>query len=408
MSPNKGSKTLLAINALLLSLLLVSCSTLPPTQSSPVIIEPVPSKPHEIITFTPTKKPAPTETATIFPIHNNSEVEVDFPLSKPGNFFPGKLSVKYPHPWMENSKLSLRIFYPGIKSADFTGTIAWDINPDMSSAPYPVLLCSTTIANEFATVLVSHGFVIVSVEGQNSYDTLGSKLIDYPQEILAALDNVGSNPPEELIGLMDTDNVGVFGYSFDGYNALAMSGARFDPQYYQQACSQVETIIPEAPKIWQGWKDYMCPGSTDFLSIVGDAGKRLTVTEDGLWQPMTDPRIKAVMPMAPEGALLFGERGLNAVNIPILIIGATADEYCPYSIEAAPIYEHIGSSDKSLISFIDQNHMMVFDNIPKAKIEHFLVAFFKYHLMGSQEDEYYFSEEFVNKQPGLFWGVYGK
>jgi predicted dienelactone hydrolase len=123
---------------------------------------------------------------------------------------------------------------------------------------------------------------------------------------------------------------------------------------------------------------------------------------------MTDPRIKAAMPMAPEGSLLFGERGLNAVNIPVLIIGATADEYCPYSIEAVPIYEHIGSSDKSLISFIDQNHMMVFDNIPKAKIEHFLVAFFKYHLMGSQEDEYYFSEEFVNKQPGLFWGVYGK
>ena len=250
--------------------------------------------------------------------------------------------------------------------------------------------------------------LIVSVEGQNSYDTLGSKLIDYPQEILAALDNVASNPPAELKGLMETDNVGVFGYSFDGYNALAMSGARFDPSYYQQQCSNVNEIIPESPTIWPGWKDYMCPGSTDFLTIVGDAGKRLTISKDGLWQPMTDPRIKAAMPMAPEGALLFGERGLNAVNIPILIIGATADEYCPYSIEAAPIYEHIGSPDKGLISFIDQNHMMIFDIIPKAKIEHFLVAFFKYHLMGSQEDAYYFSEEFVNKQPGLFWGVYGK
>ncbi len=82
--------------------------------------------------------------------------------------------------------------------------------------------------------------MIVSVEGQNSYDILGSKLIDYPQEILAALDNVASNPPTELKGLMDTDNVGVFGYSFDGYNALALSGARFDPSYYQQQCSNVE------------------------------------------------------------------------------------------------------------------------------------------------------------------------
>jgi predicted dienelactone hydrolase len=408
MFSTKGSSILYVFIALLFSSLLVSCSTPPPKESSPILLVPTPSSPPKIITIPPTEKPAPIQTATIIPTQSISEVELDFPLSKPGKYFSGKHSVEYAHPWMENSKLSLRIFYPAIKPADFTGTIAWDIKPDMSSAPYPVLLCSTTIANEFATHLVSHGFVVVSVEGQNSYDTLGSKLIDYPQEILAALDDVTDNPPAELIGIMETDNVGVFGYSFDGYNALALSGARFDPSYYQKSCSKVESIIPESPTIWTGWIDYMCPGSTDFLTIVGDAGKRLTISEDGLWQPMIDPRIKAAMPMAPEGALLFGERGLNAVNIPILIIGATADEYCPYSVEAVPIYEHIGSQDKSLISFIDQNHMMIFDIIPKAKIEHFLVAFFKYQLMSSQEDAYYFSEEFVNKQPGLFWGVYGK
>jgi predicted dienelactone hydrolase len=408
MFSSKGNITQFVFETLLISSLLVSCSPPASSESSPIPFEPTPSSPPKTITIPPTEKPAPTETATIFPTQSISEVEVDFPLSKPGNFFPGKLSVKYPHPWMKNSMLSLRIFYPAIKPADFTGTTAWDIKPDMSSAPYPVLLCSTTIANEFAAHLVSHGFVVVSVKGQNSYDILGSKLIDYPQEILAALDDVADNPPTELIGMVESDNVGVFGYSFDGYNALALSGARFDPSYYQQACSKVESIIPESPTIWTGWIDYMCPSGTDFLTIAGDAGKRLTISKDGLWQPMTDPRIKAAMPMAPEGALLFGERGLNAVNIPILIIGATADEYCPYSIEAVPIYEHIGSPDKSLISFIDQNHMMVFDIIPKAKIEHFLVAFFKYYLMGSQEDAYYFSKEFVKKQPRLFWGVYGK
>jgi predicted dienelactone hydrolase len=408
MFSTKGSSILFVCITLLFSSLLVSCSTPPHTESSLIITEPTPSSPPKSITIPPTEKPAPTETATMIPTQSISEVEIDFPLSKPGIYFPGKLSVKYPHPWIKNSTLSLRIFYPAIKPADFTGTIAWDIKPDMSSAPYPVLFCSTTIANEFATHLVSHGFVVVSVEGQNSYDVLGSKLIDYPQEILAALDDVADNPPTVLKAMMETDNVGVFGYSFDGYNALALSGARFDPQYYQQECLRVESIIPESPKIWQGWKNYMCPGNTTFLTIVGDAGKRLLISEDGLWQAMTDPRIKAAMPMAPEGALLFGERGLNAVNIPILIIGATADEYCPYSIEAASIYKHIGSPDKSLISFIDQNHMMVFDFIPKAKIEHFLVAFFRYHLMGNQEDANQFSEEFVNKQPGLFWGVYGR
>ncbi|MBA4385412.1 MAG: hypothetical protein C0410_11800 [Anaerolinea sp.] len=384
MFSSKGRITLFVFEALLISSWLASCST-------PL-----------------TEKPAPTETVSIIPTQSISEVESQFPLSKIGKYFAGKLSVEYAHPWMENSTLNLRIFYPAEKPVDFTGTVAWDAVPDKTSAPYPVLLCSTTVANELAPHLVSHGFVIVSVEGQKSYDTLGSELIDYPQEILAALDNVASNPPNVLIGMADTDNAGVFGYSFDGYNALALSGARFDPQYYQQACSHVESYIPGSPEIWQGWKNYMCPENTDFMTIVGDAGKRLTISEDGIWQPMTDSRIKAAMPMAPEGALLFGERGLKSVDIPVFIIGATADEYCPYSIEAAPIYEYLGSKDKGIISFIDQNHMMIFDVAPKAKIKHFLVAFFKYHLLGSQQDGYFFSEEFVNKQPGLFWGVYNK
>lgn len=48
------------------------------------------------------------------------------------------------------------------------------------------------------------------------------------------------------------------------------------------------------------------------------AGPDITVSTDGLWQPMTDDRILAVMPMAPEGAWLFGARGLATVDRPTL------------------------------------------------------------------------------------------
>ena len=305
--------------------------------------------------------------------------------------------------------MNLTIWYPAVKPADYTGTAAKDAAPDMSQAPYPVLLGSTTNANGFATHIVSHGFVVTSIDGQDSYEKLGSKLIDYPQEILAALEYVSRNMPEELVGVMDTDNAGVFGYSFDGYNALALSGARFDPQYHSEKCQDVtvnlEEIIPP-PVGW--WKNYMCPQNLDFSAIVGDAAQRLAAPEDGLWQPMTDPRIKVAAPMAPEGALLFGKRGLQAVRIPILIMDGTADTMCPYTVESVPIYENIGSQQKTLISFVDQGHMMVFDNRQKVKMLHFLVAFFNVHLKGNQEDAYYFSEDYVNQQPGLHWGAYSK
>jgi predicted dienelactone hydrolase len=262
------------------------------------------------------------------------------------------------------------------------------------------------MSNEFAAHIVSYGYVVVSVNGQDSYEVLGSKLIDYPQEILAALNIAADDPPVELSGVMDTDNAGVFGYSFDGYNALAMSGAKFDPQYHRQQCEDIETLLEKTnPKPIGFWKDYMCPKDKDFVEIVGDAGSRLTVGEDGLWQAMTDPRIKAAAPLAPKGMLLFGERGLKEVKMPILIMDGTSDDICPYGIESVAIYANIGSQEKTLISFIGEGHMMVFDQNIRSKMQTFLVAFFNHHLKGNSDDAYNYSAEFVNQQPGLKWGV---
>ena len=150
----------------------------------------------------------------------------------------------------------------------------------------------------------------------------------------------------------------------------------------------------------------MCPDDLDYTRIVGDAGKRLSVEADGLWQPMTDERIKAAAPMAPDGTLWFGERGLGVVTMPILLIGGTQDTMSPYQVEAASIYEMIGSQEKTLISFIGQGHMMIFNAKEKAQITHFVVAFFKHQLEGSEVDAYYYSAEYVNRQPGLYWGPY--
>ena len=66
------------------------------------------------------------------------------------------------------------------------------------------------------------------------------------------------------------------------------------------------------PPAW--WIDYICMMDITWDEFVILAGPAITTSADGLWQPMTDARIKAVMPMAPEGAWLFGERGLAGRN----------------------------------------------------------------------------------------------
>jgi predicted dienelactone hydrolase len=158
------------------------------------------------------------------------------------------------------------------------------------------------------------------------------------------------------------------------------------------------------PPEW--WIDYMCNLTGGWDAFAANAGSTITTSDDGLWMPMTDERIRAVMPMAPEGAWLFGERGLEAVDRPTLIVGATQDETNIYGLEAAYIFDHIRPPDPVMVSFVGQNHMMVYDPIQVARMSHFAVAFFGHHLQGREDFARYFSEDFVTQYDDLAWGVY--
>jgi predicted dienelactone hydrolase len=226
-------------------------------------------------------------------------------------------------------------------------------------------------------------------------------MIDQPLDIRFALDQVASQPPEELAGMIDAEHAGAIGYSFDGYNTLALSGARIDPEYYQAQCPEPDPTTEAV--LASGLSAFACGPAPTWEEFAAHAGEAITGSDDGLWQPMTDARIRAVMPMAGEGWWLFGERGLAAVDRPTLMIAATADELYP---ENALIFEHLGTPDKALISFVGRDHMIVFDTEMLARMAHFAVAFFGYHLQGRGDLAYYFSEEFVAQHDDLAWGVY--
>ncbi len=121
---------------------------------------------------------------------------------------------------------------------------------------------------------------------------------------------------------------------------------------------------------------------------------------------MTDERIRAVMPMAPAGAWLYGERGLAMADRPVFIIAPTKDESTPYQVETAFIFEQLGAPQVSLVSFIGKGHMMVDYDRPRMQINHFATAFFGYYLQGRQDYKEFFSENFVSQFDDLAWGIY--
>ncbi len=411
-----GQKSIPLFLLIIAALIAASCNsspaatqaTLPPPTSPAVVPTKSPPQPAPSPTIVPpTHTIRPTATVgppTGTPAKMPTITPSTLPLAQAGPYFPGKRQFTFPYAGRADGKLKITVWYPAQKPEGFTGTVAKDASPDRTSAPYPLLLSSTRIGNEFSAHMATYGFVAAGVDGQatNPGDVWGDWLINYPQEILAMLDYLASNPPEELKELIDAEHSGAYGYSFDGYNALALGGARIDPEFYLQQCAGAGS---HQPPLEEWWIRYICAPYDDWDGFVAHTGKAITDSSDGLWQPLTDARIRAVMPMAPEGAWIFGESGLAAVDRPILIIGAADDDINYYRLEAAPIFEHLVVPERRMISFLGQGHMMLFDVEPKARMLHFAAAFFGYYLQGRSEYVEYFSEDFIAQYTDLVWGV---
>ena len=146
------------------------------------------------------------------------------------------------------------------------------------------------------------------MDGIDTYRWMDEEAFEQPLDILFALDHVGASPPA------------VLGDRLSSFN-----------------CDLVDR--------WEA-----------FAALMDET---ITASADGLWQPLTDPRIRAVMPLAAEGWWLFGERGLAAVDRPTLMLVATGDEL--YS-ENVLIHDHLGAPDRALISFVGPKHLAMVES----------------------------------------------
>jgi predicted dienelactone hydrolase len=381
------------ITGIVLPIVLVACSqgkgsrlpeatfTLESTTTLEPSVTPEPSAtPESTTTATP-----PQVSATLTPWDIPAG---PFPLAQAGPYPVRLMHLVLTDSQRENRTVPIMIWYP-----------ARDRLPDTSGAPYPLILCMGMDADIFAGALVSHGFVVVSLSNVVPYVPWDQNLIDQPQDFLFVLDQVVANPPDGFEGMIDAEHTGAIGYSTGGLNSLVLGGARYDPAFFLDRCANVSTLPPEMSLMSQ----YYCPLVDEWDAFVAHAGDALTASQDGLWQPMTDARIKAIIPISSDGSWLFGDKGLAAVDRPALIMAGTQDGLYPEIID---IYHYLGAPKKVLISFIDQKHTMIGNDAQAMRMKHFAVAFFGYHLQGRPEYAAYFSEEFVSQSEGLAWGVY--
>ncbi|MFV0524131.1 MAG: alpha/beta hydrolase family protein [Acidimicrobiales bacterium] len=233
--------------------------------------------------------------------------------------------------------------------------------PERTGGPYPLVVFShgyalspivySTLVEHYA----SQGYVVLAPEHNETFDGsltgFWQELIDRPVDIDQTIDEAErlTEPGAPLDGMIDLDNIAVVGHSYGGYTALAAGGAQFDFAAYKTRCAALTAEDP---------LNFFCaplPNESDMAARAG-----LDEVPDGLWPSMGDSRVKAVVSMAGD-AYLFDQRGLEQLEVPVMVMGGTLDDGTPYTWGAKLTYDHAASDNKSLLSFPGAGHMLFLD-----------------------------------------------
>lgn len=288
----------------------------------------------------------------------------DFVIGE-GTERPLEVSVWYPalNPDGLEEAVDYQILFKLRADPTIPGVIAGhalrDAAPDMTAAPYPLVVFShgyTTNRQTYAYLtehLASYGFVVIAVDYIELYDDdftdNANGIVQRPldtQATIAYAETLGESGGA-LAGLIDMEQFGVAGHSYGGYTALAIGGARLDWQGFVAFCAEYSG---------DEFVDWTCsmtlPHEADVLAQAG-----YDTAPEGLWDSWADPGVKAIV-SASGDSYLFGEAGLGMVDVPVLALVGSQDTMTLPEWGAYQTYEHVSSVQKALVTFAMADHMI--------------------------------------------------
>lgn len=234
--------------------------------------------------------------------------------------------------------------------------------PDAASGPYPLVVFShgqwlyRQQLAYFVEHLASHGFVVIATDHEDNWGTILTPYytseISRPQDIKRQLDfaetlTISGGALEKLV---DLEYVAVAGNSFGGEIALEMGGGRLNLASFFAEWCKLHPGTPDDP-----FND--CVGYPPYVEEMA-ALAGLDAVPKALWPDWSDPRVDAIVAMAPPVQYL-GTAGLQSVHLPILLIRGSLDSLTGAANEYYQSFVTISSVNKTQVLFENADHFII-------------------------------------------------
>ena len=225
----------------------------------------------------------------------------------------------------------------------FKGRASRDAAPLTTDGVFPLLVVahgyvgSRYLMTYLTENLASKGYVVVAIDHTDSTfkdaSPFQSTLVNRAKDISFILNqvaNLGSSKNKNFLsGLVDSENIGIIGYSMGGYGVLNVAGA--------------------------GYSD----GLVGFFTSMTGGSKAITeLAMSSPDFPKVDPRIKAVVAFAPWGMErgIWDAEGLKGLKIPTFFVAGSQDDISGYEKGIKAIYSGAVNADRYLLTYKNARH----------------------------------------------------
>lgn len=283
--------------------------------------------------------------------------QVDILKSKGGNdpLYDRSLTVEVWYPVNLESNVEAFVTYNEVMGTagdtlrplipfTFKGRAIRDAAPTKIEGGYPLVVVShgyvgsRYLMTYLTENLASKGYVVVAIDHTDSTfkdaNAFYSTLLNRAKDIRFVVNEVAKlgakGTTNFLSGILDSNNIGIIGYSMGGYGVLNVGGA--------------------------GYSD----GLTQFFSGMTGGSKAISslAASSPEYQELIDPRIKAIVAFAPWGMErgVWDSEGLKGLRTPTFFVAGSEDDISGYEKGIKAIYTGAINADRYLLTYENARH----------------------------------------------------